>query len=133
MQAEDSGGAGSGIVDILLVEDEAILSMVACEVLGEVGYRVRDCASAEEAIAALDSGYRPHLAIIDHGLPQMPGSDFAGLLRQRLPETVVLIASGNVDSMDFHFPVLPKPYRDAELVERVAALLPDVRLPPKPD
>ncbi len=123
MQADDNRSANDGIVDILLVEDEAILAMVAGEVLADAGYRVRECASAEEALAAIDGGYCPQLAIIDHGLPAMNGADLAALLIERLKGTAILIASGNADSADFGFPVLAKPYRDADLVERVAALL----------
>ena len=123
MQADDIRPQADGIVDILLVEDEAILAMVAGEVLGDAGYRVQVCASAEEALEAFGSGYRPALAIIDHGLPGMSGADLAHEIGNRLAGTAILIASGNAQSVTSSFPVLAKPYRDAELVERVAGLL----------
>ncbi len=123
MQADIIGPVGDTIIDILLVEDEAILAMVAGEMLGDAGYRVRECASAEDALAALDGGYRPHLAIIDHGLPGMNGADLAEAIASRHSDTAILIASGNADAASFGFPVLPKPYRDAELIKCVAALL----------
>ena len=123
MQADYHGSADDGIVDILLVEDEAILAMVASEVLGDAGHRVRDCGSAEEALAAIDAGYRPDVVIIDHGLPGMSGAELAGVISGRLASAAILIASGNAESASFGFPVLTKPYRDAELVECVATLL----------
>ena len=128
MQADDIRPQTEGIVDILLVEDEAILAMVAGEVLGDAGYRVRECGSAEEALKAIDGGYCPHLAIIDHGLPGMSGADLAGAMAGRLVGVAILIASGNSDSAGFGFPVLSKPYRDADLVDRVAGLLADLAL-----
>lgn len=128
MQADDFRPQTDGIVDILLVEDEAILAMVAGEVLGDAGYRVRECGSAEEALAAIDGGYLPHLAIIDHGLPGMSGADLAGAMAGRLAGVAILIASGNSDSAGFGFPVLSKPYRDADLVDCVAGLLADLAL-----
>ena len=128
MQADDFRPQTDGIVDILLVEDEAILAMVAGEVLGDAGYRVRECGSAEEALKAIDGGYCPHLAIIDHGLPGMSGADLAGAMAGRLVGVAILIASGNSDSAGFGFPVLSKPYRDADLVDCVAGLLADLAL-----
>lgn len=117
------GQRANRIVDILLVEDEAILAMVASEVLQEAGYRVHECPSAEEALAALDDGYAPHLAIIDHGLPGLNGADLARMLQVRLGSIPILIASGDASPASVDFPLLAKPYRDAELVERVASLL----------
>lgn len=129
VQTSDDQADGDYGVDILLVEDEAILAMVAAEVLGDAGHRVQVAESAEEAMASLDAGFRPHLAIIDHGLPGMNGADLAACISERLPDTRILIASGDAGFAAPGYPALAKPYRDSELIERVAALLPS-SLPP---
>lgn len=110
-------------IDILLVEDEAILMMVASEVLVDAGYRIRECQSAEDALAALDSGCKPRMIVTDHSLPGMTGGDFARIARDTHGIDRILIASGNSGSSAVEFPLLAKPYRDQELIERVASIL----------
>ena len=123
MQADNSAAAAtdSDGIEVLLVEDEARLMMVASEVLADAGYRVRECGSAEEALAALEDGYRPAMIVTDHSLAGMTGSDFAKLAAERFGVAHILIATGNSGGNALGFPVLPKPYRDHELIERVAA------------
>ena len=125
MQAEDSATTATDTngIDILLVEDEAILMMVASEVLGEAGYKVRECQSAEDALAALDSGCAPRMIVTDHSLPGMTGGDFARIAKDRHGIDRILIASGNSGGSAIGFPLLAKPYRDHELLDRVAILL----------
>lgn len=125
MQADDGKATASWTdrIDVLLVEDEAILMMAASEVLAEAGYRVRECQSAEEALAALESGCAPRMIVTDHGLPGMTGGDFALIARDRHGIDRILIASGNTGGGAIGFPLLAKPYRDQELIERVASIL----------
>lgn len=123
VQAQNAEAAGNGGADILLVEDEAILAMVASEILGDAGHRVRVCDSAEEALAALDAGHRPQLAIIDHGLPGMSGAQLAEIIASRQSAPHILIASGDPAAVGGDFPSMPKPYRDDELLDRVSGLL----------
>lgn len=125
MQA-DNGAApvtDTDRIDILLVEDEAILMMVASEVLVDAGYRVRECVSAEDALAAIEAGYAPRMIVTDYSLPGMTGGDFARIARDIHGIDRILIASGNSGGSAVEFPLLAKPYRDQELIERVAAML----------
>lgn len=125
MQANDGATAATYTdgIDILLVEDEAILMMVASEVLVDAGYRVHECGSAEEALAMIDGGYVPHMIVTDYSLPGMTGGDFAWIARDRYGIDRILIASGNSGSSASDFPLLAKPYRDQELLDTVAAML----------
>ncbi len=119
----DSVDGGANALDILLVEDEPVILMVASDMLSDAGYRVRECGSAEEALGAIGDGYRPHLVIADHGLPGMNGLDFAERLQDGGDAPAVLIASGDTSGANGRFPVLAKPYRDTELLAAVADLI----------
>lgn len=125
MQAEGNSASagGSDSIDVMLVEDEAILMMVASEVLADAGYSVRECQCAEDALAALESGCTPRMIVTDHSLPGMTGGDFARLAKDRHGIARILIASGNSGGSAIGFPLLAKPYRDHELVERVTTML----------
>jgi len=121
MAAEIDGTMASGTagIDVLLVEDEAILMLAAGEALRESGYKVQEHMSAEEALAALDGGCRPAMLITDHGLPGLSGIALAELARDRFALGSILIVTGNPGQCPPHFDVLNKPYRDDELLERV--------------
>lgn len=125
MQAEDSATAAtdSDGIDILLVEDEAILMMVASEVLSDAGFVVRECMSAEDALSALENGCMPRMIVTDHSLSGMTGGDFARIAKERHGIDRILIASGDSGGSAIGFPLLPKPYRDHELLERVTRML----------
>lgn len=116
-------------VDVLLVEDEPVILMVASDMLSDAGYRVRECGSAEEAIAAMTDGYRPHVLIADNSLPGISGTDLAiqvrdcPVLAQEDRAPAILIATGDTASAQALFPVLAKPYREEQLLDTVRSLL----------
>jgi CheY-like chemotaxis protein len=85
--------AGNGRV--LLVEDEALVQMLAIEHLEELGYRVETAGSATEAInkVRLING-QIDLAIVDVGLPDRKGDVLVGELRALYPHLPIVIASG---------------------------------------
>ena len=56
----------------LLVEDEALVALIAEEALAGLGFQVHAAATATEALEAFEQG-RPDLAVIDIGLPDMLG------------------------------------------------------------
>lgn len=128
MQGEELG-APRGAVDVLLVEDEPVILMVASDMLSDAGYRVRECGSAEEAMAALEGGYRPHILVADHSLPGLSGTDLAIHITDSIEPDPggwtpqVLIASGDSGRAAGRFATLAKPYREEELLEKVAALV----------
>lgn len=77
---------------ILLVEDEPEQQNAVKSWLTHVGQRVEAVESAEQALRLLEVS-RPHLAIIDVGLPGMSGIDLAGRIRASYPDARVVIAT----------------------------------------
>src|SRR6266700_440631 len=67
---------------VLLVEDEALVAMVAAETLIELGFDVVEAATAR---AALDHAGADHaefeFAVIDLGLPDRPGEELIAELK----------------------------------------------------
>jgi CheY-like chemotaxis protein len=80
---------------VLLVEDEALVAMIAADSLSELGYDVIEVATAR---AALDHAHpdcaKFDFAVIDMGLPDRPGDHLISDLRKMCPDLPIIVASG---------------------------------------
>jgi CheY-like chemotaxis protein len=103
---------------VLLVEDEALVAMVAAENLNELGFEVVEATTARTALACVGADCaRFEFAVIDLGLPDRPGEELIAELRLLLPHLPIIVASGYSeqalrDRIDIGtgFAVLNKPY-----------------------
>jgi PAS domain S-box-containing protein len=110
----------------LLVDDEDLVRMSTADMLMDLGYEVVEAQSGEEALRLVDEGLRPGVVVTDHLMPGISGVDLLHELRSRRPDLPVLIVSGyaEVDGIAPGLPRLTKPFRSAELVARLATLVP---------
>ena len=116
---------------ILLVEDEAFLREVTCEILESAGYRVLKTRSAAEAASA----FRQYKAIVkllltDVVLPGQNGRDLANELRCICPELRIIFISGYPENAVTRHGIqedgmfyLPKPYSLQSLTRKVRFVL----------
>jgi DNA-binding response OmpR family regulator len=120
--------AHSGPARILLVEDEALVRMLAIEYLESAGYEVEWASTAVQAIhkARLAD---IHAAIVDMGLPDRKGDVLVIQLRALYPRLPILIASGYAEAeLRNHFRNDPriafvgKPYTQQQLVDAIRLL-----------
>jgi DNA-binding NtrC family response regulator len=114
---------------ILVIEDEAILRMLAADHLRTLGYRVIEAATADEATTIIQSGEHVDLAFCDVQLPgSMGGLTFAVWVRANYPGTQVILTSGNGSVLgNFRsggaFPFISKPYDLATVADWISSLL----------
>jgi len=79
---------------ILIVDDERAIQTSLRGVLEDEGYRVTAVGSAEEALARL-SDDAPDLVFLDIWMPGMDGLETLAEIKQRRPETAVVMISGH--------------------------------------
>jgi PAS domain S-box-containing protein len=123
-------GAGPAAPRILLVEDEELVRMVAAELLQEAGFEVDEAGNAAEALAkARERAGTLAAAIVDIGLPDMPGDRVAADLWRLHPGLPIVVASGqdtdvvrrrfgSEDRVDF----VGKPYQSDDVIRSLARL-----------
>lgn len=112
----------------LLVEDEALVALIAEEALAGLGFQVHAAATATEALEAFEQD-RPDLAVIDIGLPDMRGDDLARQIRAKAPDLAIIMASG-YDAADVaarfagdqKLSVVSKPYTEGDLANAIGGL-----------
>jgi DNA-binding response OmpR family regulator len=81
---------------MLLVEDEPLIRMVAADMLAMLGYYVLEAASGGEALAfANDPECRIDALMIDLGLPDQPGELVARRICELRPELPVIVTTGS--------------------------------------
>lgn len=99
---------------ILLVEDDALIRMNTAEILQDAGYIVVEAASAEEAMAALET-VPFDLLVTDVNLPGASGAELASRARTVRPSAAIVFATGDTSSVASQMGagILAKPY-DAE-------------------
>ncbi|MGQ3672940.1 response regulator [Xanthobacter sp. TB0136] len=112
---------------VLLVEDEPVVAMVARQVLEEYGFTVTVAPHGEAALSCARTAFSsvPEafvLAMVDVGLPDMPGLVVVNSLRELAPALPIIIASGHArDELEEAFSAVPslaflgKPYDGAGL------------------
>ena len=120
--SEQKAVLGKGTV--LLVDDEDLIRLSTADMLTELGYRVVEAHSAEEAQWLLSEGLTPDIMITDHLMPGMSGTDLARALQRDLPSTKVLIVSGYAEAAGIapDLPRLTKPFRNDELAASLSGL-----------
>ncbi len=82
---------GGDDVRVLIVEDEDFARSALASLLTASGYRTQVAASAEAAIATLDAGCRPDVALVDLDLPGMNGVDFICRLAKDQPRVLPIL------------------------------------------
>ena len=123
--------AGNGArLKVLVVEDDEMVRDHARTVLTALGYQPVAAGDASAALRALEENPDIRILLTDIGLPGgMSGLALAAEVRRRRPGLPVLFASGSVDSagraerVPDGATVLAKPYRKAELAEKLKLLL----------
>ncbi len=115
-------------LNLLLLEDEALVRMALVDMLEDLGHSSAEAGKIAEARQKMASGSFDVL-IADVNLPDGSGKDFAVEVRTRYPETAVIIASGDDSAAAGAdgFVQLPKPYDDHMLVEALERALRQVR------
>ncbi|SNS34664.1 PAS domain S-box-containing protein [Noviherbaspirillum humi] len=124
------GQAAAATRTILLVEDSDDVRQVAESTLLSLGFRVLSAASGEQALDMLDRAQRIDLLFTDLVMPGgMNGLVLAEKVRKRLPDVPVLLTTGYMDELSYQkegagsMDILSKPYRRAELEEKIRAVL----------
>jgi CheY-like chemotaxis protein len=120
----------TGLV-VMLVEDEVLILVNSAEMLRGLGHRVIEAASAEAAVAALETIERLDVLITDLGLPGLSGTDLAMKAREKWPLLGVVIATGQVAGPAPDGPrdaiFLAKPYGADDMARAITAALPQER------
>jgi len=120
-----------GSETILVLEDEARVRKLVCEVLAARGYTVLEAVRGEEAIRmAREHKGRIHLLLADVVMPEMSGPQALEKIRQKHPRVKVLFMSGYTDEAMVHHgildsgaPFLQKPFLPEALARKVREVL----------
>ena len=120
---------------ILVVEPDADLRITTCETLNRNGYRALGVANGSGALTQFVSDEPIHVMLTTARLPGgVSGLALARSARQSRPDLCVLLTSGTLDDIpdeaahaslggDAHFEFVLKPYRAADVVRMVGAVL----------
>ncbi|MDB5935267.1 MAG: hypothetical protein JWQ01_2611 [Massilia sp.] len=119
--AAATAGAGR---HVLFVDDDALLRDTVVPALQQAGFQVTVAASGDDALAQLESGLRPHVVFSDIVMPgRTSGIDLANVVRERFPDTGIVLATGYSDKR-IGLPgvqVLSKPYELAVVIEALGS------------
>ncbi|MEN3974132.1 response regulator [Emcibacter sp. SYSU 3D8] len=116
---------------ILFVEDNDLVRSSVEALLKRLGYKVVPVVDAHEALETLNHDHAFDLLFTDMVLPGgLNGRKLANEVKERWPEIQVLFSSGytdlealQVDVGEEPLDLLPKPYRQEELAERIRTIL----------
>lgn len=118
---------------ILVVEDDAVVREVICEVLNVNGYETEEAADGEAGLEIL-AQQSFDLAVVDIWMPKVDGLSLLRNLRTRLVDLPIIIVSGGGPNNTLEHSVaiadtygadavLFKPFEDFELIDAVTAVL----------
>lgn len=113
---------------LLVVDDEVLVRMLACDILADGGFHCVEAVNAEEALALIDA--RPDIALMftDVDMPgEINGSGLAHLVAMRAPAVKILVTSGAAALQASDLPAearfIQKPYMPSELLDLIGEML----------
>ena len=121
--------AGDGQT-VLVVEDDASVRLLTCEVLRELGYDPIEVRDPIAAVPILASAQAIDLLISDVGLPGMSGRELAELARMHRPDLPILLITGYAENaairgayLGANMSMITKPFDLKVLAAKVSDLI----------
>jgi CheY-like chemotaxis protein len=114
-------------VVVLVVEDEFLVRIVAVTHVEDAGFEVIEAASADQAIAILESRDDIRVMFTDVNMPgSMDGLRLAAVVRSRWPSIAMIITSGRqalaLNALPERSLFLMKPYVAFQVAEALVSL-----------
>jgi CheY-like chemotaxis protein len=115
---------------VLVVDDERLVAQTVAAILNANGFEALEAFSGEEALETARRVH-PDIVLSDVLMPRMSGVDLGMRLRQELPETRVVLFSGQAATTElmrkahdagYAFELVPKPIHPEELVAKLKGL-----------
>ena len=112
-------------MQVLLIEDDALLRSSLADTLGAEGMDVNGLANAEDALILLGAGQVPDVLVTDIDLGEgLDGFDLADVARARHPDVGVILISGTRPQdagrpLNRHERFLRKPFSPATLAAAI--------------
>lgn len=122
-------------LDVLIVEDEALLAMDLEAMVEDTGHGVVAEATCLSDVAALGDELRPDIAFVDIQLARgSSGIDVARLIGQRWPDTVIVFITANPLKIPADFAgahgVIAKPFSRIGLLSAMCYIADSIISPP---
>lgn len=113
---------------VLMVEDQPQVAELGQAILADLGYAVVHVPSATDALRLLESDSDFALLFTDIVMPgDMNGVELATTVTGEYPQIPILLTTGYsdraLDAESRNFPLVRKPYRRAELAQKIRTLL----------
>ncbi|HEY9011298.1 MAG TPA: ATP-binding protein, partial [Devosia sp.] len=124
-QAEETDAANRPL-NILAVDDDALVLMNTAMMLEDLGHSVHEVTSGKAALAVLESGEPIDLVVSDHAMPGMTGSQLALAIHMIWPDLPVILATGYAElprGSAIDLPRLAKPFSQKELAKAIAEVV----------
>jgi len=109
---------------VLVVEDDVLVRMLACDILTEGGHHPIDAVNAEEALVLIDA--RPDVGVMftDVDMPgEINGLGLVRLVSMKRPELPMIVTTGAAEILPGDLPpntrFLAKPYSPSELLTMI--------------
>ncbi len=111
---------------ILVVDDDALISMSTVDMIEDLGHHAIEANSGDEAIALLKQNAAIDLVLTDLSMPRMNGTELARQVMKMRPGLPILVASGYADltaGEEMNLPRIAKPFHQDQLAIELQKLL----------
>lgn len=115
---QDQSGRNRKPKVVLVVDDEALVRMLAVDLFEEMGCEVVEAGSGAEALEKLEQRPDVSLMFTDCRMPGMSGPELAEVAAERWPHLRIVLVTGYHNMQVPGWPMVWKPY-DARTIERV--------------
>jgi CheY-like chemotaxis protein len=103
----------------LVVEDEGLVRVNACDMLANMGFEVLDAADGAEALELLETRRDIGLIFSDCRMPRVTGPELARTAAERWPCVRIILTTAYQDTEMPPWPLVPKPYNARALEHAV--------------
>jgi DNA-binding LytR/AlgR family response regulator len=122
-------------LNILIVEDEALLAMDLEFIVGDVGHRVIGTAVSLREVQNFPESFDPHVAFVDMQLAEdSNGIEVTAHIAERWPDAVIIFLTANVKKIPDDFAgahgVIAKPFSRAGMISALNYLEQGICEPP---
>ena len=121
-----SSSTGSPPATILVVDDDALITLNTVDLVTELGHVALEAYSAAEALRLIEAHPEIALLITDFSMPGMNGAELAEAARRLRPNLPILLATGYAElpeNAPCDLMRLEKPFHEDELARCIVELL----------